>query len=228
MPLEKIRMLELEKALSILKVGASHYLGYRDSGMAGDPENENPASFAKVDTKEASLRLTGIIRKEKPQVIVTYDENGIYGHPDHIMTHIITVKAFFMAGDPDVRVDGNADLPPWQPAKLYYIAIPMERLQRLSRIREEGAQEKRPPSTIVGTPEAVITTTIDVSDVLNRKFEAIFSHKSQIGQSHYFRHLSEDQIRLMFGKEHFVCVHGCRTSSKKETDIFDGLGSETK
>ena len=223
MALEDIRMRELEKALSVLQVSSSHYLGYRDSGMAGDPENENPASFAQVNTNEAAMRLAGIIRKEKPQVIVTYDEYGLYGHPDHIMTNIITVKAFFMAGDPESPSGASNDLPPWQPAKLYYIAIPLERLQRLNDIRNADPENKRPPSTIVGTPESEITTRIDVSAVLDKKFNAIFSHKSQIGQSHYFRHLPEDQMRLMFGHEHFVCVQGCRALTEKETDLFNGL-----
>ena len=96
MALEDIRMLELENALSVLGVQSSFYLGYRDSGMAGNPDNENPASFAQVNIENASLRLANIIREVRPQVIVTYDEKGVYGHPDHIMTNIITIKAFFV------------------------------------------------------------------------------------------------------------------------------------
>jgi N-acetyl-1-D-myo-inositol-2-amino-2-deoxy-alpha-D-glucopyranoside deacetylase len=223
MALEDIRMLELDNALSVLGVQTSYYLGYRDSGMAGNPNNDNPASFAQVNTEEASRRLANIIRQVKPQVIVTYDEKGVYGHPDHIMTNVITIKAFFMAGDADIRTHDGDSPPPWQPAKLYYIAIPLERLQRLSSIRNERQPDRRQTSTIVGTPESDITTVIDVSDVLDLKFKAIFCHKSQIGQGHYFRHLPEDLVRRMFGHEHFVCVHGRQPSPEKETDLFAGL-----
>ncbi len=220
MAMENIRMHELKNALSVLNVGSSYYLGYRDSGMAGNPSNQNPDAFAQVNVEEASLRLAAIIRKVKPQVIVTYDEKGVYGHPDHIMANAITTKAFFMAGDRDVLTDNH--FTPWQPAKLYFIAIPMERIQRLNNLRDDTEVNMKLPSTIVGTPERDITTVIDISPVLDLKFRAIFSHKSQIGPDNLFRRLNKKQTQLMFSHEYFVCAHGCHSSSEKETDLFSG------
>ena len=97
---EEIRMIELKNALDVLKVDASYFLGYRDSGMDGSPKNNNPDAFAQADMDEAVNRLIDIIREEKPHVIVTYNEIGTYGHPDHIMANRVTTRAFNAAGDP--------------------------------------------------------------------------------------------------------------------------------
>lgn len=216
MPMTSIRQLELKNAVSVLGIGSVHYLGYRDSGMAGSPENDNPDVFARADEEEASNRLAQVIRKVRPHVVVTYDENGVYGHPDHIMANKITQKAFVKAGDSGSEIGGNTT--PWQPLKLYYIAIPLERLRKLNAMGND-----RPPSTIIGTPEDQISTSIDVTDVVDIKFQAIFSHKSQIGPTSFFRHLSQKQKKDIFGREHFMCVYGCKSSSKKENDLFEGL-----
>jgi N-acetyl-1-D-myo-inositol-2-amino-2-deoxy-alpha-D-glucopyranoside deacetylase len=221
MAMADIRMHELKAAISLLGIRSTHYLGYRDSGMAGHPENQNPAVFAQADVEEASLRLARIIREEKPHVVVTYDEYGVYGHPDHIMTNVVTTKSFFMAGNPEIRTADN--LPPWSPKKLYYLAIPMERIRKIRTMEKDRDPEKLPPTSLVGTPEDEITTVIDVSDVLDVKFNAIFIHKSQIGPASFFRKMSEEQIQVMFAREYFVCKHGCRASDAKETDLFEGL-----
>jgi LmbE family N-acetylglucosaminyl deacetylase len=221
MTMADIRMHELKAAISILGIHSTHDLGYRDSGMAGHPENQNPTVFARANIDEASLKLAHIIREEKPHVVVTYDENGVYGHPDHIMANVITAKSFFMAGNPEIRTPGN--LPPWSPIKLYYLAIPMERIQKIRSTEKDQDPSKLPPTTLIGTPEDQITSIIDVSNVLDVKFNAIFIHKSQIGPASFFRKMSEEQIRIMFAKEYFVCKHGCRISDRKETDLFEGL-----
>ena len=224
MSMKEIRKIELDDALKILNVGEFYCLEYRDSGMKGTPGNEDPRSFAQADLEDASNRLVYIIRETRPQVIVTYDETGIYWHPDHVKAHQITQKAFFDAGDATVRT-GNGQSA-WQPSKLYHIAIPMPRIRRYEKMAaEEGETVERPPSSIVGTPDEKITTRIDITDYLEDKFQAIFSHKSQIGASHRFRNLTEAQKSQMFGFEHFVCAYGCpkRNENKKESDLFEGL-----
>src|SRR5262245_33335450 len=85
---------ELERACAILRVGRLHLLGYRDSGMMGTPDNDRPSSFYQASLLEATARLVTLVRRERPQVLVTYDERGFYGHPDHIRAHQITVEAF--------------------------------------------------------------------------------------------------------------------------------------
>ena len=224
MSMKEIRKIELDNALKVLNTDEFFCLEYRDSGMAGTPGNQDPRSFAQADLDTAANRLAEIIRKVRPHVVITYDETGIYWHPDHVMAHKITQKAFFAAGDAAYGTEG--DLPAWQPAKLYHIAIPMPRTRRYDRMseEEEGKKEER-SSAIVGTPDEKITTRIDITRYLDAKFAAIYSHKSQIGGSHRFRNLSDEQKTKMFGHEHFVCAHGCppRTDGTKEPDLFEGL-----
>jgi LmbE family N-acetylglucosaminyl deacetylase len=220
MSMEQIRMTEMAHALKILKVTSFHCLGYRDSGMAGTPGNDDPMSFHQADLTEASNRLAAIIRKERPQVVITYDETGIYYHPDHVKAHQITQKAFFDAGNPGILPEEEDKA--WSPSRLYHIAIPMARIRRYN---QETDPADRPPSSIVGTPEEKITARINIESFLDRKFEAIFAHKSQIGGSHRFRNMSPEQRKQMFGHEHFVGAHGCgpRMEDQKETDLFAGL-----
>jgi N-acetyl-1-D-myo-inositol-2-amino-2-deoxy-alpha-D-glucopyranoside deacetylase/mycothiol S-conjugate amidase len=220
MSMEEIRMAEMADALGVLKVGTFYCLDYRDSGMAGTPGNDDPRSFHQADLPEASNRLAAIIRKERPRVVVTYDETGIYFHPDHVKAHQIAQKAFFDAGNPGIKLEG--DRVAFQPDRLFHIAIPMARVRRYNQETDPAA---RPPSSIVGTPEEEITASINIEPYLDRKFEAIFAHKSQIGGSHRFRNMSPEQRKQMLGHEHFVCAHGCgrRMEGQKETDLFAGL-----
>ncbi len=127
-----IRKIELENALRVLNVDSVYFLGYRDSGMAGMPENQHPRAFARADKKEATTKLVKIIRSVRPQVVVTYNERGTYLHPDHIMANRITLAAFKASRDADYPI-GDGD-EPWQPSKLYYTAIPLERIRKMHAI----------------------------------------------------------------------------------------------
>ena len=94
--LAEVRRKELERACEILRVGRLHLLGYRDSGMMGTPDNAHSSSFYQASLEEATARLVALVRRERPQVFVTYDERGFYGHPDQIRAHQITVAAFWV------------------------------------------------------------------------------------------------------------------------------------
>jgi LmbE family N-acetylglucosaminyl deacetylase len=113
----QLREAELRCAAGHLGLADLHFLGYRDSGMAGSPENQHPEALARADLQEVTGRITEHIRRIKPQVVVTFDPAGGYGHPDHIATHQATVEAFQAAGD-------SARFPkaghPFQPQKLYF------------------------------------------------------------------------------------------------------------
>ncbi len=126
--LKEIRERELRRAADILDVGALELLGYRDSGMMGTPANAHPDNFHNADLDEATGRLVALIRKHCPQVLVTYNEDGGYGHPDHLQCHRVTALAFESAGDPARYPDAG---PAWQPAKLYATAWSRERWREL-------------------------------------------------------------------------------------------------
>jgi len=217
--IEDIRMLELEKALKVLGVKSVHFLGYRDSGMAGNPENHHPQAFTKANMREAAGKLVDIIRRERPQVIVTYNERGFYGHPDHIMTNKVTLQAFNNADDPEFEC--NSGLKPWHPDRLYYIAAPIARLRLINRLALERGGKPRFNPEVLGTPEDEITTIIDVRAYLPRKMEAINCHQSQIGADSFFRSIPDKYRDEALGYEYFSCVKGCNTYDHKETELFE-------
>jgi N-acetyl-1-D-myo-inositol-2-amino-2-deoxy-alpha-D-glucopyranoside deacetylase len=222
MGISEIREKELAAAIQILNIGAYHNLNYKDSGMAGTTGNNDPKAFVRADITEATHRLVGIIRRERPQVIVTYDENGIYGHPDHIMANRVTQKAFAAASDSNLILDSSE--PPWQPRKLYFFVLPKARLKKFRRAAENSGNSEAAPVDLMGTPDDEITTRIDVTQFLDQKFEAIFSHASQFGPSHRFHKLPDALKTEMFGVEHFICYLGCsQPVNGKETDLFQGL-----
>jgi LmbE family N-acetylglucosaminyl deacetylase len=222
MGIAEIREKELAAAIRILNIGAYHNLNYKDSGMVGTPGNRDPRAFARADITEAAHRLAGIIRRERPQVIVTYDENGIYGHPDHIMANRVTRKAFAAASDPNLPLDESE--PPWQPDKLCFFALPKALLKKFRREAQDAGSPEAAPADLMGTPDDEITSRIDVTRFLDQKFEAVFSHASQFGPSHLFHHLPDALKAAMFGVEHFVCSLGCgRPVNGNETDLFHGL-----
>jgi len=219
--IKDIRALELEKALKVLGVESVYFLGYRDSGMAGSPENRHPQAFAKADMQKATARLVDIIRRVRPHVIVTYNEKGFYGHPDHIMTNRVTLRAFHTAGDPEF--ESKKGLKPWRPAKLYYIAAPIARLRMIYRLALERGEKPSFDPEVLGTPEDEITTIVDVREYLSQKLEALNCHQSQIGPNSFFRRVPKEWRDEALGYECFVCVNGYNTSDHKETDLFEGL-----
>jgi LmbE family N-acetylglucosaminyl deacetylase len=134
--LAAIREDELRRAAALLGISQLELLGYRDSGMIGTPSNDNPASFHLAAPEEALARLVRLIRHHRPQVLVTYNEKGGYGHPDHIKCHQITVAAYDAAGDADRFPDAGE---PWTPSKLYATAWSREAWQALrAAMKERG------------------------------------------------------------------------------------------
>ena len=219
--IKEIRAIELEAAVKVLAVDSVYYLGYRDSGMAGSPENHHPQAFARADIDEATTRLVEIIRHVRPQVIITYNEKGTYLHPDHIMANRVTVRAFQASADSRFKVDRA--LKPWQPAKLYYTAIPLERIRRMYRIAKEQGEDPGFDPDEIGTKEEKISATVDVRKYLAQKLEALNCHQSQLNPNSLFRRMAKEFREEVMGYEHFQCVYGCRTNGTRETDLFEDL-----
>ena len=219
--IKEIRAIELAAAVGVLTVEAVYFLGYRDSGMAGSPENLHPQAFAQADIQEATTRLVEIIRQIRPQVIVTYNEKGTYLHPDHIMANRVTLRAFQASGD--ARFEIGEALEPWQPTKLYYTAIPLERIRRMYRTVKERGEEPGFDPEVLGTPEHKISTVVDVREYLAQKLEALNCHQSQMNPNSIMRRMPEEWRLEVMGYEHFECVHGCPAADTKETDLFEDL-----
>jgi LmbE family N-acetylglucosaminyl deacetylase len=219
--IEDIRVLELGRALKVLGVESAYYLGYRDSGMPGSLDNHHPQAFAEANMQEATGRLVDIIRLVCPHVIVTYNERGFYGHPDHIMANRVTLQAFHIAGDPEFKCE--KELKPWHPNKLYYIAAPTTRLRLINRLALEHGEKLNLNPELLGTPEDEITSIIDVRKYLSQKLEAINCHQSQISPNSFFRNLPYKYREEALGYEYFSWVKGYNTIDHIESGLFEGL-----
>jgi LmbE family N-acetylglucosaminyl deacetylase len=189
--------------------------------MAGTPQNTVPGSLASADPEQAVGRLVQIIRQERPHVITAYNETGTYGHPDHLAVNRITLQAFGDAGRGDRYPDLR--LPPWQPRKLYYQAIPVSRIRKMGEFMEKRAKQLGVDPETMGTEDQKITTWIDIREVLETKFSAIRCHRSQIGENSFFDQFPESQRRVLFGFECFVWVAGQDKPNSRETDLFEGI-----
>jgi LmbE family N-acetylglucosaminyl deacetylase len=209
-----IRRAELEASCAVLKVTHLETLDYADSGMMGWPTNDAPGAFWSVPVDEAAARLAELIRRHRPDVVVTYDENGFYGHPDHIQTHRVTMAALAMT---DVV------------AKVYWTTAPTSWMEDLGQImREFGEEWDEPdptsddPTPRIGLPDEEITTWVDSSEFGGQKFDALAAHASQ-GDSIFFLRLGKERFAKLMGMETFVRVRDTTGAPLPENDLFAGL-----
>lgn len=213
--LAEVRTEELRRAGEILGLDRQEFLGYKDSGMAGTPDNENPTSFHKASLDEAAARLAAIMREERPDVVVTYGADGTYGHPDHIKAHHVTNAAFDL-----LQREGKA------PTKLYYTAVPKELMEQFQeRMAEEAKAAGIEPRdfTIPGTPFAEITAHIDVKKNVFKKRDAFAAHVTQNDPRGPFTTMASNIYELAFGTEYFVLARGKPRSPLPEHDLFAGV-----
>jgi N-acetyl-1-D-myo-inositol-2-amino-2-deoxy-alpha-D-glucopyranoside deacetylase len=250
--LGEIRAAELEAAMGELGVTEWENLGYRDSDMMGRAGNRDPRSFWLADLDEAARRLVWLIRTYRPDVITTYNEFGGYGHPDHIRTHDVAVRAFPRAGDPawypeqlapehggTGPSEAEGGLAPWSPSKLYEQAIPASvRKQMAEKMAELGKPSFwSPPEDATPeqraefeayvakmlVPDETITARIDVSDVLDAKWRALLHHVTQMAPDNPFIQFGIDGWREFWGQETYILRESRVQTQRLETDLFAGL-----
>jgi LmbE family N-acetylglucosaminyl deacetylase len=186
-------------------------LGYRDSGMAGWDGNREPDAFCNLPVDQGAARVAALIQRYQPQVVVTYDENGGYGHPDHIQTHRVALAA----------VEGPA-----APAKVYFTARSRRHSERMVELRQRLQLDRRPGrpprASPAGVPEAAITTTVDTRVGLERKRAALQAHASQLGDTVWVR-VDDKEFAELFGQETFIRARDTSGAALPETDLFAGL-----
>jgi N-acetyl-1-D-myo-inositol-2-amino-2-deoxy-alpha-D-glucopyranoside deacetylase len=235
------RIGELADAMKALGVTDHRFLGgagrWRDSGMMGTPANDRPGCFWQADLDEAVGALVAVIREVRPQAVVTYNENGGYGHPDHIQAHRVTVAAFDAAADPACYPDAG---PHWQPAKLYYLALPVSFLRMgFEALKEMGEEAPFGVTSLeelsFGDPDELVTTQVDARDHLDAKVAAMRAHATQIQVDGPFFALSNHIGQRAFGLEHYRLVRGHLVPGQqspataldggveRETDLFAGV-----
>lgn len=211
--LGEIRTKELESAGDILGVDRIEFLGYRDSGMVDTADNKDPRSFHQAPLDEAAGRLAVFMREERPDVVVTYAEDGVYGHPDHIKAHYVTNAAVDL-------VTGEG-----QPVtKLYYTAIPRSMMEAfVQQMPEEAQRAMGGNMRIAGTPDELVTTRVDVHDYIQRKRQAFQAHVSQNDPNSWFTTMASQIYELAFGTEYYQLARGKPGSELPETDLFAGI-----
>jgi mycothiol S-conjugate amidase len=176
----KVRMAELKAATDIIGYDETVMLGYRDSGMPGTEANARADSFAQAPLDEAVGRLVTVIRRERPQVILTYpDEQSEYPHPDHLRVHEISLVAFDAAGDPDRFPDAGA---PFAPSKLYYSVWPAERFRQIhAKFLELGLESPFDENRLERlTKDDPFTTSINVAGFQQVRGKALKAHATQV------------------------------------------------
>ena len=203
------RRAELEASCAALGVAHLELLGYHDSGMPGWPHNDAPEAFWHADVEEAAGRLAGLIERYRPQVVVTYDEHGFYGHPDHVQAHRVTLRAIERSRVCD---------------KLYYPAIPSSAVARAAGLL--AARGVHVPDEIAdapfATPDEEIGAVVDCSAVVGAKYASLSAHASQ-AEHIFFLTLGAEVFGEIFGEEAFVRAHDRTGQVGVEHDLFTGL-----
>ena len=229
------RIAELRAAMDALGVTDWRFLGgpgrYRDSGMMGTPANGKPRAFWNADLDEAVGHAVAVVREVRPQVVVTYDEDGGYGHPDHIQAHRVAMAAVERAADPGYRPDLG---PAWDVAKVYWCCVPRSVLRQ--GVEAMAALGEASPFAQLGdvddipfaVPDEVVTAAVDARAHAGAKEAAMRAHATQITVDGPFFALSNNLGQEVLGVEHYRLVRGERGPAGRapqdwEDDLFAGL-----
>jgi len=205
------RVAETQAAAAILGAARVEFLGYTDSGMMGTPANQAPGSFWTTPVDEAARKLAAILTEERADVLTCYDDNGGYGHPDHIQVHRVGLRAAGLAATP----------------RVYQATINRDQILRSrSRFAEQAAAARVEIPDVTadeqfGKPEAVITAAVDVSRYVEYKRQAMRAHASQIPEESFFLAMPHEAFRYAFGTEWFI--RDGQGPGITETDLFAGL-----
>ncbi len=235
------RITELANAMKALGVTDHRYLGgpgrYRDSGMvwhedghAVAGEDVKEGTFWRADLLEAASHLVEVIREVRPQVMVTYDQFGGYGHPDHIQAHRVAMYGAALAAVPSYRLDLG---PAWDIAKIYWGAMSANRMREgLRRLRAQGdtttfeGMDPEGPLPEFMVPDELLTAVVEADDFVDAKLAAMRAHATQIEVDGPFFALSNNLGNTVWGSEFYRIAKGRSgpvDENGLETDLFAGL-----
>jgi LmbE family N-acetylglucosaminyl deacetylase len=213
----KVREEELRCACRVLGVEELRFLDYRDSGIAGAPDNDHPRALIRADPEEVVSRIVALFREFRPEVVVTFGPDGGYGHPDHIAIHNHTRVAW-----------ERADALERPPRKLYYLARPRGALRRLRlKMWELGLIDRPPDEEEIerfGLPDDQVTTQLDIRPYLEVKRQALRCHRTQLPPNSPWLRLPPEEMVELWGYEWFTLASGRGVSfGGAEDDLFAGL-----
>ena len=219
------REVELKDAMAQLGINDFRFLGapnkkWRDSGMMGTPQNERGNVFWQADLDEASHELVKIILEIQPQVLITYDEFGGYGHPDHIKAHRVAMRAAELAAEQG-----------WQISKIYWNTMPRSVIQEgIDKMKELGSDffgAESADDLPFAKPDELVTTVVNAPEYVPQKLEAMKAHATQISVDGPFFALSNNLGLSVWGDEYYTLVKGEKAApfdnNGRELDIFAGV-----
>lgn len=221
--LAEVRAKELERSAGIIGFHRVERLGYRDSGMPDMEANRHPGNFWNAPLEEAAARLVRIIREERPQVVITYDERGGYPHPDHIKVHQVTVEAFDLAARADFRPELGE---PWQPHKLYYSVFASKRARALhERMIELGIESPFTEDWLARyDQDHRITTSVDVGEWMHVRDRALLAHATQVDPNEAFWFgLPPEEQAAVYPWDDYILARSHVDTTTPEDDLFAGI-----
>ncbi len=205
----RTRASELVASTQLIGIDRLITLGYNDSGLPGWPHNEDPTSFINADTDRVARLLTDVIDEEQASVVVTYDENGYYGHPDHIKANVVTRRAFDLTTTPQ---------------RLFYPVTPRRVLEEF--IPAASARGVHLPLWVHdagdGYDDAAVDVTIDARDYAGAKQQSIAAHASQVDNAD-LTSMDPDLFELLFGREFYVLAFDRRATTVRGSNLFEGI-----
>lgn len=226
------RQQELAAAMAELGITDHRLLGgagrFRDSGMVGTPPNDRPDCFWRADLLAAATELVPVLREVRPQVVVTYDDFGGYGHPDHIQAHRVTHYAIALAASPTFRSDLG---PAWQVSKVYWTAFPRSIVRAgIEALKAQGVDDEftamDPDDLPFACDDDLVTTAVDATAHLSAKMAALRAHGTQVSVDGGFFALADNVGSEAFGTEYYRLAQGALVvapGEEKETDLFAGI-----
>ena len=227
--LGQVREEELRCAAEKIGLTNLYFLDYRDSGMIGTLENNDPRCLWQANLLEVTEKLVRLVRRHKPQVMLTFDPNGGYGHPDHIKIHQAAMIAYFVAGDARIFPDQitKEGLQAWMPFKLYWGAFARSRFEIFAQLAEKsGVPLPEQFNDILkrSVPDEVITTRVNVAELVDLKMNALFCHASQMDPNSLWSKIPE-RIRKEGMKTETLIRAESRVEPFQgiEDDVFEGI-----
>jgi len=224
--LGQVREQEMRGAAAVIHAQHLWFLDYRDSGMRGTEGNNDPRAFMNVDEREALGKMVRIIRHFQPTVMVTFDETGGYGHPDHIRIYELTSKAFRVAADAAQYPEAG---PAWETKRLFYSSIPRSRIRLMAKMAQEAGISSNFTGMDVekmGLPDEQITNRINVAAYVDRKRESLEHHRTQMNPNSPFARLPREMMLEWRRTEYFALAAGVpvdRLDPAAADDLFSGL-----
>ncbi len=228
--LPAVRRRELQAAASLIGYDEVVELGYRDSGMPGTPANEHPGSFARAPLQEAVGRLVTVVRRVRPQVVVTYPEDqSAYPHPDHVRVHDVSVAAFSAAGDSRLFPEAG---PAWAPSKLYAVGWSGARIVAMhAKFEELGLESPYDEAWLerASRPQPPYTAVVDVADYADVRHAALLAHATQVDPtSRFWFGLPPEVSRTIHPFDEYVLLRPMagepgHRATEVEDDLFAGV-----